>query len=126
MTYNKLFTLNVVREVMVNGECHWQLGKLKWEAVYLQPILSKDGVVVWRILHNRIITPQQLHKWGKGDTPDCPWCPGTTGTMDHMFFECPTVTAFWGRLTKTLHELLGPRPLQYQKMFRDQLHFNPE
>jgi hypothetical protein len=29
-----------------------------------------------------------------------------------MFFDSPTVTAFWGRLTKTLHDLLGPRPLQ--------------
>jgi hypothetical protein len=29
-----------------------------------------------------------------------------------MFFDCPTVTAFWGRLTKTLHDLLGPHPLQ--------------
>jgi hypothetical protein len=29
-----------------------------------------------------------------------------------MFFEWPTVTAFWGRLTKTLHDLLGSHPLQ--------------
>jgi hypothetical protein len=97
---------------MVNGECHWQLGKPKWEAVYHHPILSKDGDVAWRILHNRIVTPQQLHKWGKRDTSDCPWCPGTTGTIDHMFFECPTAIAFWGHLTKTLHDLLGPHPLQ--------------
>jgi hypothetical protein len=26
MTYNKLFTLNVDRQAMVNGECHWQMG----------------------------------------------------------------------------------------------------
>jgi hypothetical protein len=81
---------------MVNGECHWQLGKPKWEAVYHHPILSKDDTVAWRIQHNRIITPQKLHKWGKRDTSDCPWCPGTTGTIDHMFFECPTAIAFWG------------------------------
>jgi hypothetical protein len=29
-----------------------------------------------------------------------------------MFFDCPTVTAFWGRLIKTLHDLLGPHLLQ--------------
>jgi hypothetical protein len=49
--------------------------------------------------------PQQLHKWKKWDTSDCPWCPGT---IDHVFFDCPTVTAFWGCLIKTLHNLLGP------------------
>jgi hypothetical protein len=108
MTYNELFALNVDRQVMVNGQCHWQLGKPKWEAVYHHAILSIDGDVAWTILHSTIFTPQQLHKWGKRVIPDCPWSPGTT---DHMFFECPTVTAFWERLTKTLHDLLGPHPL---------------
>jgi hypothetical protein len=101
--YNKLFALKVDRQVMVNGECHWQLGKPKWETVYHRSILSKDGDVAWRILHNRIITSQQVQKWGKRDTTDI---------MDHMFFKCPTATAFWVRLTKMLHGLLGPRPLQ--------------
>jgi cell division protein FtsI/penicillin-binding protein 2 len=93
------------------GNCEWGMplatGKPKWEAVYHHPILSKDGDVAWRM-----ITPQQLHKWATRDTSDCPWCPGTTGTIDHIPFEWPTVTAFWGRLTKTLHDLLGPHPLQ--------------
>jgi hypothetical protein len=30
----------------------------------------------------------------------------------HKFLDCPTVTAFWGQLIKTLHDLLGPHPLQ--------------
>jgi hypothetical protein len=29
-----------------------------------------------------------------------------------MFFDCPTATSFWKSLTKTLHEILGPHPLQ--------------
>jgi hypothetical protein len=29
-----------------------------------------------------------------------------------MSFDCPTVTVFWGRLPKTLHDLPGPHPLQ--------------
>jgi hypothetical protein len=32
--------------------------------------------------------------------------------MNNMFFEFPTATDFWGRLIKTLHDLLGPCPLQ--------------
>jgi hypothetical protein len=28
-----------------------------------------------------------------------------------MFFDCPSITAFWSRLVKMLHELLGPHPL---------------
>jgi hypothetical protein len=50
---------------------------------------------------------------GANETPiTCPWCQGTTGTIDHMFFDFPSVTAFWSRLAKILHELLGPHPLQ--------------
>jgi hypothetical protein len=100
---------------MVNGECHWQLGKPQWKAVYHHPIMSKDGNISWMILYNRITTPQQLHKWGKRDTPDCPWCPGTTGT-EHMLLECSQVTAFWGRITKTLYALLGPHPMQKEQI----------
>jgi hypothetical protein len=29
-----------------------------------------------------------------------------------MFFDCPSVTAFWNHLAKLLHELLDPHPLQ--------------
>jgi hypothetical protein len=112
MTYNKIFILNTDGQVMVNGECYWQLGKSRWKAVYHHPILSKDGNVAWRIQHNNIIKPQQVHKWGKRDPSDCPWCPSTTDKIDHMYFECPTVTASWGHLTKTLNDLLGPHPLQ--------------
>jgi hypothetical protein len=34
-----------------------------------------------------------------------------------MFFDCPSVTAFWNRLAKILHELLGPHPLQKKHMY---------
>jgi hypothetical protein len=42
----------------------------------------------------------------------CSWCPGITGTIDHIFFDCPSAIAFWNRLAKILDEILGPRPLQ--------------
>jgi hypothetical protein len=51
-------------------------------------------------------TIELSHQWSTRDTDYCPWCPGTTGTIDHMFFDCPSVTA------KLLHELLGPHPPQ--------------
>jgi hypothetical protein len=59
-------------------------------AVDHHPLLSKDGEdIAARILHNRIVTPQQLHQWSKQDTDYCPWCPGTTGTIDNMCSTAP-------------------------------------
>lgn len=52
---------------------------------------------------------------------DCRWYPGAARKMDHKLSECPTVTAFWRLLTKTLHEILGPRPLQYLKCLETSL-----
>jgi hypothetical protein len=76
----------------------------------VMPILSKDGDIAWRILHNGIVIPKLLYQWSKRDTDYCPWCPGITGTIDHMFFDFPSVTAFWNHLARLIHELLGPHP----------------
>jgi hypothetical protein len=62
-----IILFKLITDTTGNGQWRmpWALGKPKWEAVYHYPILSKDGNVAWRILHNRIIMPQQLHKWKK-------------------------------------------------------------
>jgi hypothetical protein len=39
-------------------------------------------------------------------------CPVTRGTTTHMLFDCSSVTAFWNRLAKIIHELLGTHTLQ--------------
>ncbi|PNF28681.1 hypothetical protein B7P43_G07886 [Cryptotermes secundus] len=112
IVYSHLLKLNLNRHILVNGECSWNLGKPKWEALYHPPIISKDGDIAWRILHNRITTPQQLHRWKKKDTPNCPWCPGTSGTTEHMFLDCPHAVDFYNKLVNTLHKLLGPHTIQ--------------
>jgi hypothetical protein len=43
-----------------------------------------------------------------------------------MFFDCPSVTAFWNNLAQTLHELLGPRPLQKKLMLYSTLDTTPQ
>jgi hypothetical protein len=72
-------------------------------------------------LHNRIVTTQQLSQKSKRENNYCSWCPGTRAIMDHMFFHCPSVTAFWTRLAKILHELLGPHPLQKKVTYIERL-----
>jgi hypothetical protein len=64
-----------------------------WKGLYHYPIISKDGDIAWRILHNRIVTPELL-QWGKRTTADCPWCPGIKGTLDHMLLDCPAVKTY--------------------------------
>jgi hypothetical protein len=58
----------------------------------------------------------------KSCTDDCPWCPGTAGTVD-----CPSVTEFWNRFAMILQELLGPHPLQKKRILHgySTLHSTP-
>jgi hypothetical protein len=120
--YKNVLKINLNKHILVNGECYWKLGKPKWETAYHTPSLNKDGDIAWKILHNRITRPHQLHRWNKRGTPDCPWCPGTSGIIEHMFPNCPTVIDFWNQLTKTLHILLGPHPLQKKHILMDTLY----
>jgi hypothetical protein len=108
--YKKFLKINLHKHV--NGECYWELGKPHWETIYHLPIFSKDGDIAWKILRNRITTPQPLHRWNKRSIPGCSWCPGTSGTTEHMFLDCHSVTEFWTSLTKTLHKLIGLHQLQ--------------
>lgn len=62
------------------------------KAVYHYPIHTNHGDIASMTFHNRIVTPQQLHQWSKRQTVDCPWCPGVTATLDHIFFVCPWTT----------------------------------
>jgi hypothetical protein len=123
--YKTFLKFNLNKNVVVNGECYWKLGKPKWEAAYHPPILSKDGDIAWKILHNRITTPQQLYCWNKRDTPDCLWCPGTSGTTEHMFLDCPSVIDLWNQLTKILHKLLAPINCRRNTSSMDTLCYTP-
>jgi hypothetical protein len=65
----KIFPINLKR----TRNCQWGMPLANkytpnWGAVYLRPILSKDGDIAWRILHNRTVTPQLLHQLSKRDT----------------------------------------------------------
>jgi hypothetical protein len=81
--------------------------KAPWEAVYLYPIDCKDGDVAWRMLHNRLVAQRLFHQWIKRVTDYCPRCHGTTGSLEHMFFDCPMATILRNRLTGILRQLLG-------------------
>jgi exonuclease III len=109
--YQNFLQSNLNPHVPVTGESPWNLGKPNWEAVYQSPIQSKDGDITWKLLHNRIATPQMLYLWKKRGKPDCPWCPGTSGTTQHMFIECPSAKQLWDYLNPILQALLGPHTL---------------
>jgi hypothetical protein len=90
---------------MPQANGHTQLG-----TVYHRPLLSKEGDIAWTILHSEL-SHHNSYTNEVNQILYCPWCPGAKGTIDHMFFDCPTVTAFWNRLAKIFHYLLGPYPL---------------
>jgi hypothetical protein len=63
------------------------------------------------ILHNKIVTPQQLHQWSKRDTGYPSRYSETIKIKEQILFDSPSVTDFWNRSAIILHELLNAHTL---------------
>ncbi|CAL1377701.1 unnamed protein product [Linum trigynum] len=50
--------------------------------------IPKHSVLVWLIIHNRIVTKDKLFSWGKVVDQTCMLCPGGDESRDHLFAEC--------------------------------------
>ncbi|KAK1606878.1 hypothetical protein QYE76_030551 [Lolium multiflorum] len=46
-----------------------------------------------------------LHRLGCVPSPDCPFCPGHTESIVHLFVRCPRLRALWGIVSPSR----GPR-----------------
>ena len=45
---------------------------------------------------------------GLAPDPYCTFCaPGTLGSFAHMVWECPGISEFWGKVIRTLSDLMG-------------------
>jgi hypothetical protein len=88
MTSEKINLKLRYQQAVVDWDCNWKIWKPEFGVVYHYPIESKNCDIAWRLrvlgLHCLIFTPRQIHQWNKRDTDYCPWCPGRTGTSQHV------------------------------------------
>ncbi|CAL5065864.1 unnamed protein product [Urochloa decumbens] len=59
---------------------------------------KKVKIFFWILRHGRMRTRDSLHRHGALDSPDCPFCPGQSEDLDHLFARCPRLAVFWARV----------------------------
>ena len=80
---------------------------LDWEKVYLllfkTTLHTKLREFQYKILNRILYTNEMLFKFKKVDSPLCYFCGKELETLEHLFFCCPRVHAFWDEVTDMLH-----------------------
>jgi hypothetical protein len=74
--------------------CSVPLAEINWDN--FAPV--KVRVFFWAIRHGNIRTRNFLHRHGVLADEHYPFCPDAEEDLDHLFFECPWVAAFWGHV----------------------------
>jgi hypothetical protein len=67
-----------------------------WTEIWHRHRPRKMADVLWKISHQQIPTGIKS-AFIAIDGPFCPWCPGTTNSIAHLFNDCPTAALIWAQ-----------------------------
>ena len=88
-----------------------QLSIKEFNALFLNArfltLIGKYRSFQFRLLHRSIITNVDLHRWKLKENPDCYYCELQPETLEHLFWQCPTIKGYW-------HKLKGWITVEYQ------------
>jgi zinc-binding in reverse transcriptase len=73
-----------------------------FRSVWALKISLKNKLFFWMVLHNKILTKDNLSKRGWTRNNSCMFCT-TQKIVDHLFFHCPFILNFW-------HKILSNHP----------------
>ena len=86
------------------------------QKVYELPFQIKHGIKITmfqcKIIHNILATKLSLFRAKNSDNDVCPQCLADAHSLDHMFFHCSSVIAFW----KTFQNWLANKTKQHLKL----------
>jgi hypothetical protein len=86
-------TRAVYRMIKLSGR-GLPLHGLNWDG--FMPVKVK--VFTWILRHGNTRTREFLHRIGFLEHDDCPFCPGRSETIVHLFLECPRLRPLWARV----------------------------
>ena len=81
-------------------------------AYLLHGPLLKITMFQCKIIHNILATKLSLFRAKNSDNDVCPQCLADAHSLDHMFFHCSSVIAFW----KTFQNWLANKTKQQLKL----------
>ena len=80
----------------------FQNSNLDWKNIYMLPrIVTKDSrlqVFQYKLLNNVLYLNKMLFKFGKIDSPLCPFCKMIEETPLHLFYNCIKTKLLWDQL----------------------------
>ncbi|CAL5040144.1 unnamed protein product [Urochloa decumbens] len=85
------FRSGVVYKMLKRTGCTVRLADTNWDN--FAPIRVK--VFFWILRHGNTRTRSFLHRHGALGVEMCPFCPSSPEDIDHLFFSCPRLAAFW-------------------------------
>ena len=66
-----------------------------WEALWKYPSIPKIDIFTWQVLHNSILTNDNLKRKGWAGPSRCPLCKNAEENADHLFIACDFTQETW-------------------------------
>ena len=79
-----------------------------WRNLWLHPSLPKIDLFCWSLLHDSILTWDNLLKRGWEGPSRCPLCASHEENSTHLFLQCPFAREIWNILLAQLNLSLPP------------------
>jgi ribonuclease HI len=93
-----------------------------WKALWNYPSIPKVDLFTWTLIHNSILTFDNLKRRGWEGPSRCPLCTQTEETIDHLLFNCDFSKEVWGFLVGPLASNL---PTESKELFNCWLSLTP-
>ena len=66
-----------------------------WNNNWNNRTLPKIDVFIWTLIHQRLLTGENLEKRGIAGPFRCPLCAENSESISHLFLKCPYTTLIW-------------------------------
>ena len=82
----------------------------------------------FKLIYNILPTNQRLWKMNVKSSPKCKQCDAPCETISHIFYECPTMKFFWGKVidwwNRKRSENINPNPTEVLYEYRPESNLN--
>ena len=71
-----------------------------WNYLWNRSTLPKIEMFIWSLLHERVLTGENLEKRGFAGPFRCPLCAEASENINHLFLNCPYAISVWKEVMK--------------------------
>lgn len=72
-------------------------------------ISTKMQETDYKLLTQWYYTPDKLHRWDPQKPDSCWRCQKEIGTMNHVWWSCPSISAYWDGVRELIRKITEPK-----------------